>query len=299
MSNTIAMNVPTDAELEVEVKLALADNSKASKLVGSAEQRFAYCIMVHHMHLVDSGKKLASLASILTSDEARKDIQSIMLARFAPPLTKEDQGRTDAARNAQFSHGARVELIKRSLKDAACLAKGNVQLSDFNRKTGVFTVPVDLLLFPGQSALGRLRKVDTTLLDGQAFNLEFKNAKGNDDYGKATASTTRLREVNVTVVKRNKGSTPDETKGKVKNEAVDLARALAKRLEDDAAITPKAAQADSFWNDLEMVMIWYDRQKSHPDFLKPLTPAAETKAEPAKVEPVKAPKVNGTKNKAA
>lgn len=290
MSNTIAMNVLSDAEIEAEFREAFRTNDKGNKLLGTAEQRAAFCVMLHHSHLVDTGKKPGALAAILTSKEAMKAMQDIMLAKFAPPLSDADKGKTDDARTAQVSQVARVELIKRALKNAACLDKGGVTAASFDRKKGLFTVPVSLFLFPGQEALGRLRKVDVTPMDSVAFNYEFKNAKGKDDFGKATTSTTRLREVNVPKADDNRGAGATQQKGKIANDAVPLVHALAKRLADDDKFTAKALQDDAFWNDLEMIRIWYDRQRLHPDFLKPIpSEVVET------TEPVTAKQANGKK----
>jgi hypothetical protein len=305
MSNSQAANIPTDAELDSEIAVAFANDDAGTKLIGTAEQRGAYCVYAHYQHLVELKTELTSPEDMLTSPKGRGTVLAKMLERFSPELSKDERkDRSDDALRVT-TQVARRAMLDRSLKLAAVLMAHNLEMTAFNRDTGMWTVPVDMLLDHkrNEAALGRLTGVTSTELNGASFLISYQKPDGKADYDKATASTTRLRSLHIKVTPRAAGGSQSQAKeAPVKETAVTkaiggdldkLVHAFAKSVADVSETVPidDSPETRAFFNDLEVIRIWLLRQQEAQ---------AKAKAERAKPAPKAATKpVKANASKAA
>jgi hypothetical protein len=303
MSNSQAANIPTDAELDNEMSLAFANDDAGTKLIGTAEQRGAYCVYAHYQHLVELKTALTSPEGMLTSPKGRGEVLAKMLERFSPDLTKEERkDRSDDALRAT-TQAARRAVLDRSLKLAAILMAHNIAMSQFSRDTGMWTVPVDMLLDHkrNEGALGRLTGATSTELNGASFLISYENKEGKQNYDKATASTTRLRSLHIKVTPRAAGGSQSQSGAPaeaVKETAVTkaigsdldkLVHAFAKSVSEVSETVPidDSPETRAFFNDLAVIKIWLNRQET-----------AQAEAARAKAKEASATKANGRATKA-
>jgi hypothetical protein len=300
MSNSQAANIPTDAELDSEIAVAFANDDAGTKLIGTAEQRGAYCVYAHYQHLVELKTALTSPEGMLTSPKGRGEVLAKMLERFSPDLTKEERkDRSDDALRVT-TQAARRAVLDRSLKLAAILMAHNIAMTEFNRDTGMWTVPVDMLLDHkrNEGALGRLTGVTSTELNGASFLISYENKEGKQNYDKATASTTRLRSLHIKVTPRAAGGSQSQSEAApVKETAVTkaigsdldkLVHAFAKSVSEVGETVPidDSPETRAFFNDLAVIKIWLNRQET-----------AQAEAARAKAKAANATKANGGRTK--
>lgn len=237
--------LPDDKLVMAQVKQGFKDNAKSKEFAGSAVQRVAYGVMVHHERLALSVKELPILSKCITSKEAREVITGHMKEHFIDDLqvTKNDSDQDHA--NEKLPRRDNTQLLTRGIELASTLAAVFVTHESFNPKIGNFTVGSNYLLAKDTngnrigSPQGRLASNASILLDGRPLAALGKTTTGNDRMIMFRASVAHFLSCNKPMKKRP-GATK-ETKG------VDLKTVAPDKLATEVS-------ADTLANALRMII---------------------------------------------
>ena len=276
-SNSIAMNLPTNADIRKQVTLALTEADKANGLGNSAVQRMAYAIMCIAAGLGDHPLKVASLAVTLTSPDARKDVKAAMVAQLLPAPTDTKQLSEDRTGAVKADRTAAMAMVDRGLKLAALMANTRVEYTAFNAKLGQFMVPSTLFCTAGETPRGRIAKAAAIYIDNASISVETHDAQGEPKTMHHVASVARIFKANTKAKPRatagnaGDGNADARKSGDAGKAGTLPVPALVKELHailcakdaDKSEPVRKDAYPNAVWNQLADLLTWYnDTSKS-------------------------------------
>lgn len=180
-----------DALIMAAVHTAIADYDRSNKLEGSATQRFAYAIMAKHAHLVRDGASVGPLSLVVGDRKKAGELLLHIREDFigARPIKPVDDD-TAAAMATYLRHST---LLDRSVEFAGVLAKCHAQMTQFNDKTGNWSVPV-IRLFPSKPVHTPIGGDPTRMvaLDNRGYGATAPNDKGSPKFVTVRASVVAM-----------------------------------------------------------------------------------------------------------
>jgi hypothetical protein len=192
---TAGNNQPVSHEAIRAIAVAsFVADKKGDDIKGNAEQGLAYAIMLEYSALLAEGHKLPSLIDTLTSPEALKLVRDKMVAAFIGDAPNYDKLTNDQTSDAKSKRVARGQMITRAMRLAGVLAWGGVFASDYDKKTGRFTVLCKMLVGKGEHATahGRLATLKTIPLDNGQITVDVPSkAKGSEPKARPFAASVR------------------------------------------------------------------------------------------------------------
>lgn len=266
----------TEEECKSLAGVAFKETDEANKQLGTAVQRMAAAVMAHHANMVaNAGKgiEIIKLSKVCHPDEAmgRATLQKAMVAFFIPgriiTAVKTDADKA-AKRDAESKH---VKLVRDGLDLASILALCMVELSAYDKATGLWNVPISLLCSDGFSVETDAK---TLTMDGTAWVARKLVAGGKPEYESFMSSVARLRDMRKPKTARAPGGNGD-TDGKVtiRSKIADLLLNLRATDKGKAVYPSLSALEDADRNALVALVKWYETAKA-ADAAKPTRKAA-------------------------
>lgn len=214
---TAGNNQPVShAAIKAIATAAFVADKRGDDIKGNAEQGLTYAIMLEYSALVAEGMKLGTLVESLTSPDTHKTIRDKMVEAFIGDAPDYDKLTNDQTSDAKSKRVARGQMITRAMRLAGVLAWGGVFASDYDKKTGRFTVPCKLLVGKGEHATahGRLATLKTIPLDNGQITVDVPSkAKGAEPKARPfSASVRRIKDLCPLVQPRKPGGATAQDK---------------------------------------------------------------------------------------
>lgn len=171
---------------------ALADTFRIEQRTVSNVQTIAYAIMCERQERIETGVEVATLTAINTSGEARKNDLAHVIKCLIDDRPKAERGVKSASFNDLIRRwDANRATIVRAYDIAMILLANGVTRSMFSDKSGLFEIPVSLLLAPKHEVMDRKLSVEgaTIPLNGRSFYVSPENS---DKMVACYASTEQL-----------------------------------------------------------------------------------------------------------
>jgi hypothetical protein len=281
----------TEDECKSLAVIAFKETDAAKKQLGTAVQRMAAAIMAHHANMVanaSKGTEIVRLSTVCHPDEAmaRAALQKALVYFFIPgrviTAVKTDTAKA-AKRDAEANH---VKLIRDGLDLSSTMSLHMIDLSSYDKSTGLWNVPIQLFCSTGFSVETDAK---TLPMDGTAWVARKLVAGGKPEYESFMSSVARFKEMCKPRMARagnaGQGATgADATEGKVtiRSKIADLLLNLRATDKGKPVYPSLSTLEDADRNALVLLVRWYDNAKA-ADAAKPGTrKPADEKAAPSK-----------------
>ena len=255
----------TEDECKSLAVVAFKETDEANKQLGTAVQRMAAAVMAHHANMVANagkGVEIIRLSKVCHPDEAmgRATLQKAMVAFFIPgrivTVVKTDADKT-AKRDAESKH---VKLVRDGLDLASILSLCMVELSAYDKATGLWNVPISLLCTEGFEVETTAK---TLALDGTAWVARKLVAGGKPEYESFMASVARLRDMRKPKTARAPGAGGDQDgKVTIRSKVADLMLSLRATDKGKPVYPSLSSLEDADRNALVTLVKWYETAKA-------------------------------------
>jgi hypothetical protein len=284
-SVSLAM-LPSEETIKAQAELAFTDTNTADAKKSTAEQRMAYVVQCTISNLHANGKKDLKLDFAFGNKEHKATVVSRMVKAYAGAKPDQKKLPVNVFTREDAAYKIRRGLVVRGTWIAIVLAHKGVVYTNFNVKSGIYTVPTSIMVPKDCSPLGRLAKEDRIPLDrspiaclskaqllvsGQSCVKHLldcvvpKLAKGKDkgkqEAGKETATEKQVLFGKATATELATGSSLSV-----------LITAVHQLFVKDAGKGQGALRhcdMPQTWNLLSDIMRKYDEHKNHADWMTP------------------------------
>jgi hypothetical protein len=171
------------------VHTAFDTYDKSVKDEGSATQRLAYAVMAKQKRLVYDGASVPELSRVAFDRKVTGELLlHIREWAIGDRPAKPDDDASATRMDTYLRHSA---LLNRAIEFASVLAKCNAQMTQFNDKTGLWSVPVIALFPPKHTPLGD-NPERLVQLDNRGYGATTPNDKGAPKFVKSNASVRAM-----------------------------------------------------------------------------------------------------------
>jgi hypothetical protein len=194
--------LPSDEKVQAIAAKAFKDNATAGDLLGTAEQRMAYAVMLHHLALIQKDVAMENLSDFTRTKAAMDQISGHMYEFFLDEATYKPGDFGDAVSSEKDTRSKRQALVRKAMSLASLLMLRGVMHSDFDETSGCFFVPAISLVNEKEKeqAYGRLQRAvadgQRILLNNKPLTVQTVNRRGDETGRPIRSSVARFRQVN-------------------------------------------------------------------------------------------------------